>query len=102
VKVDDVGEVIKASAGFDAILLDVDNGPDALVLRGNAGLYKRAGLTRTRKALKPGGVLAVWSAFGSRTFTTWLKEVGFSVGLKRTRPTTPGGPRYYIWLARRG
>jgi spermidine synthase len=100
--VDDVGEVIKRTAiGYDAILLDVDNGPDALVHRSNAGLYKRAGLLRTRKALRPGGVLAVWSAFGSRTFTTWLKEVGFAVTLQRTQPTTPGGPRYYIWLARR-
>ena len=101
VLVEDVGEVIKRSSGYDAILLDVDNGPDALVHSGNAGLYKRAGLLRTRKALRPGGVLAVWSAFGSRTFTIWLVEVGFQVTMLRTKPTTPGGPRYYIWLARR-
>ena len=101
VLVEDVGEVIKRSTGYDAILLDVDNGPDALVHPGNAGLYKRAGLMRARKALRPGGVLAVWSAFGSRTFTIWLAEVGFQVTMQRTKPTTPGGPRYYIWLARR-
>ncbi|MBA3453262.1 MAG: hypothetical protein H0T42_09240 [Deltaproteobacteria bacterium] len=101
VLIEDVSEVIKRSTGYDAILLDVDNGPDALVHAGNAGLYKRAGLMRTRKALRPGGVLAVWSAFASRTFTIWLVEVGFTVTLQRTKPSTPGGPRYYIWLARR-
>jgi spermidine synthase len=101
VLVEDVAEVIKRGSGYDAILLDVDNGPDALVHPGNAGLYKRAGLLRARKALRDGGVLAVWSAFGSRTFTIWLKEVGFDVTLQRTKPTIPGGPRYYIWLARR-
>jgi len=101
VLIEDVAAVIKRGRDYDAILLDVDNGPDALVHRGNAGLYKRAGLVRAKQALRPGGVLAVWSAFGSRTFTQWLEEVGFAVTLQRTKPTTPGGPRYYIWLARR-
>lgn len=101
VVVEDVAHVIKRGAAtYDAILLDVDNGPDALVHPGNAGLYKRAGLLRTRKALRPGGTLAIWSAFGSRTFTAWLVEVGFDVELVRSQPTTPGGPRYYIWIAR--
>jgi len=101
VLIEDVADVIKRGSAYDAILLDVDNGPDALVHPGNAGLYKRAGLLRAKKALRAGGVLAVWSAFGSRTFTRWLEEVGFAVTLQRTQPTTPGGPRYYIWLARR-
>ena len=101
VLIEDVADVIKRGSAYDAILLDVDNGPDALVHPGNAGLYKRAGLLRAKKALRAGGVLAVWSAFGSRTFTRWLEEVGFTVTLQRTQPTTPGGPRYYIWLARR-
>ncbi len=101
VLVEDVADVIKRGSDYDAILLDVDNGPDALVHKGNAGLYKRSGLVRAKQALRPGGVLAVWSAFGSRTFTLWLKEVGFAVTLQRTQPTTPGGPRYYIWLASR-
>ena len=101
VLIEDVADVIKRGSAYDAILLDVDNGPDALVHPGNAGLYKRAGLMRAKKALRAGGVLAVWSAFGSRTFTRWLEEVGFAVTLQRTQPTTPGGPRYYIWLARR-
>ncbi len=99
--VDDVGRVIAKRTKYDAILLDVDNGPDALTHDDNARLYKRAGLTRARSALRAGGLLAVWSAFPSRTFTIWLKEVGFTVEQLRATPTTPGGPRYYIWLARK-
>ena len=95
--VDDVGRVIARRTRYDAILLDVDNGPDALTHDDNARLYKRAGLTRARTALRAGGLLAVWSAFPSRTFTTWLAEVGFTVEKLRATPTTPGGPRYYIW-----
>lgn len=101
VVVKDVGLVIPKRAAYDAILLDVDNGPDALVHDANAKLYKRAGLVRARAALRPDGVLAVWSAFPSRTFTLWLREVGFAVEQLRATPTTPGGPRYYIWVARK-
>ena len=99
--VGDVAKKLVPTGRYDAILLDVDNGPDALSHAGNANLYKRAGLTRARAALRPGGLLAVWSAFPSRTFTLWLKTVGFEVELVRATPTTPGGPRYYIWLATR-
>jgi spermidine synthase len=99
--VGDVAKVIERGPTYDAILLDVDNGPDALTHRSNAGLYKRAGLARARAALRKHGLLAVWSSFPSRTFTTWLGAVGFDVELKRSRSTLPGGPRYYIWLARR-
>ncbi len=97
--VDDVGKVIAKRRKYDAILLDVDNGPDALAHDANAKLYKRAGLVRTKAKLKAGGVLAVWSAFPSKTFTRWLEDVGFAVEQLRATPTTPGGPRYYIWLA---
>ena len=100
--VGDVSHVIaKAKAQYDAIVLDVDNGPDALTHRSNAGLYKRAGLLRMRRALRPGGFVAIWSAFPSRTFTLWLRECGFAVELLRPAPTTKGGPRYYIWVARK-
>ena len=99
--VGDVTEVINKGRGYDAIVLDVDNGPDAITRASNANLYKRAGLARARRALKPGGFLAVWSAFGSKTFTLWLKTSGFEVKLLRPPPKTTGGPRYYIWLARR-
>lgn len=99
--VDDIAKVLRRRVKYDAIILDVDNGPDALTYDGNAALYKRAGLGRARDALKANGLLAVWSAFGSRTFTQWLKETGFEVEQLRAQPTTPGGPRYYIWIGRR-
>jgi len=101
VVVKDVAALIAKRATYDAILLDVDNGPDALTHDANARLYKRAGLVRARAALRENGVLAVWSAFPSRTFTQWLREVGFAVEQLRATPTTPGGPRYYIWVARK-
>ena len=96
----DVGEVIaRHKAAFDAIVLDVDNGPKALTQRANSGLYTRAALVRARVALRGGGVLAIWSAFPSRAFTTALGIVGT---VKLVRPTpTAGGPRYYVWLATR-
>ncbi|MEJ7601564.1 MAG: hypothetical protein WKG01_26915 [Kofleriaceae bacterium] len=95
----DVAIVIARSQDvYDAISLDVDNGPSALSQPSNENLYKRAGLTRMRRALRPGGVLAVWSSFPSRLFTRSLETVG-DVELVRTTPSFPEGPRYYIWLA---
>ncbi len=100
--VEDVGAVIaRDEVTYDAIVLDVDNGPDALTHSGNSKLYKRAGLKRARAALRPGGVLTVWSAFPSATFARWLEEAVGPVELERPPPTTPGGPRYYIWSATR-
>ena len=97
----DVAAVIaRAKHAYDAISLDVDNGPRALTHPANERLYRRAGLVRIRRALRPGGVLAVWSSFPSRAFTTALAVVG-AVELVRTAPAAPGGPRYYIWLARK-
>lgn len=98
----DVAETINgAIARYHAILLDVDNGPDA-VLDGNEGLYKRVGLERALSALVPGGVLAVWSAFESPTFTRWLRAVGFEVEVAMVRCSTKRrGPRHHIWFARR-
>ncbi len=100
-KVADVASVIARGRGYNAIVLDVDNGPAALTKHSNNRLYKRAGLKRAKAALAPGGILAVWSAFPSRLFTRWLREVGFAVEVIRAAPTSPGGPRYYIWVARR-
>lgn len=99
---DDVARVIAASpAGrYHAILLDVDNGPDE-VFDKNAALYRRAGLIAARAALGPRGVLAVWSSFESATFTRWLRDVGFDVEVARIRAAYRGGPRHYIWFARR-
>jgi spermidine synthase len=101
VRVEDVAAVIaRGKAAYDEISLDVDNGPSALTHPDNERLYRRAGLLRIRRALRPGGVLAVWSSVPSRAFTKALAVVGV-VELVRTAPTFVGGPRYYIWLARR-
>jgi len=101
VVVSDVAAVIaRKKSAYDAISLDVDNGPRALTHPDNERLYRRAGLVRIRRALRPGGVLAVWSSFPSRAFTKALASVG-TVELVRTTPTFPGGPSYYIWLARK-
>ncbi len=95
---DDVARVIAgAQARYDAIVLDVDNGPDEL-FESNAKLYKRAGLAAAHRALVAKGGLAVWSSFESATFTTWLREVGFAVELVRVKAH---GTRHVIWLARR-
>jgi spermidine synthase len=95
---DDVGNVIKNARGYDAIVLDVDNGPDP-VYDGNADLYKRRGLSAAKAALAPGGCLAVWSAFSSKSFTTWLRDVGFTPELVTLKSKFKGGPTHYVWFA---
>jgi spermidine synthase len=99
----DVGETIRtARAAFDAILLDVDNGPDAFTARGNRTLYGDAGLAAASRALTPGGVLAVWSAWEDRKFEQRLKYAGFTVQVERVRARLKqGGPRHTIFLGRR-
>ncbi|MFZ9395886.1 MAG: spermidine synthase [Erythrobacter sp.] len=90
------------SPRYDAILLDVDNGPDGIVREGNQRLYSTRGLRRTSDALNPGGVLAVWSAAPDNRFTARLKEAGYAVEVEtvRARPNNKG-PRHTIWFARR-
>ena len=87
---------------FDAILLDVDNGPDGIVRDGNERLYSSTGLGKARDALRPGGVLAIWSAAPDHKFTRRLKDAGFAVEARevRARPNNKG-PRHTIWFARR-
>ena len=87
---------------YDAILLDVDNGPDGIVRDGNERLYTRTGLARARDALNPGGVLAVWSAAPDPAFSRRLKDAGFAVDERtvRARPNNKG-PRHTIWFARK-
>lgn len=98
---DDVGEVIhSASASFDAILLDVDNGPDGLTRKSNDRLYDFNGIRASRDALRPGGVLAVWSSAPDPGFTRRLRDSGFSVDAVNTRANGKrGGARHVIWLA---
>ena len=99
----DVGDVaVTLSSGpaqFDAVLLDVDNGPTAFAASGNAGLYNDWGLATARAALKPGGVLAVWSASENRKFEQRLRYGGFAVEVERVRGRLKkGGPHHTIFL----
>jgi spermidine synthase len=91
-----------SSPGYDAILLDVDNGPDGIVRTGNERLYTRTGLARARDALTPNGLLAVWSAAPDPRFTRRLKDAGLDVEerIVRARPNNKG-PRHTIWFARK-
>jgi spermidine synthase len=87
---------------FDAILLDVDNGPDGLVRHENNRLYSRTGLAKARDALRPGGILAVWSAAPDPAFRKRLKDAGLTVeevGV-RSRPNNKGA-HHIIWFAQK-
>ena len=90
------------TSAYDAILLDVDNGPDGIVRDGNERLYTRTGIARARDALNPGGVLAVWSAAPDPKFARRLRDAGFQVDEQTVR-ARPGnkGPRHTIWFAER-
>jgi spermidine synthase len=103
-RIADVGAVIAEGRGaYDAILLDVDNGPDGLTREANDGLYSARGLDRARAALRPGGVLAVWSAGADAAFTRRLKLAGFAVDEVKVRARENGkGPTHTIWFARAG
>jgi spermidine synthase len=96
----DVAETLRSSEGrFDAVLLDVDNGPSAFTSEGNSGLYDNAGLASARAALKPDGILAVWSAREDRKFEQRLRYAGFRVEVERVRGRLKqGGPRHIIFL----
>ena len=85
---------------FDAILLDVDNGPDAWCLESNDRLYDRPGLRRIRRALNTGGLLAVWSAEASKVFENRLAEVGFAARSEMVRSRERRGARHTIFLGR--
>ncbi|WP_428031761.1 spermidine synthase [Ancylobacter sp.] len=96
----DVAGLIGAGrAAYDAILLDVDNGPGGLTRAANDGLYGPAGLGAARAALRPGGVLAVWSSAPDSGFTSRLRRAGFAVEEARVRAHGKSGARHVIWLA---
>jgi spermidine synthase len=103
VEVEDVGATLRASRDrFDAILLDVDNGPAAFTSEANAALYSDAGLAAARTALTRGGVLAVWSAWEDRKFEQRLRYGQFIVRVERVRGRLKkGGPHHTIFLGYR-
>jgi spermidine synthase len=100
----DVSKAIGAATRrYDAILLDVDNGPDGLTREANEGLYSAAGLARAKAALRAGGILAIWSAAPDARFTRRLAAAGFQVEEVGVRARSNGkGPRHVIWFARTG
>ena len=97
----DVGFTLRANPGrFDVVLLDVDNGPAAFTAADNAGLYDNRGVAAAHAALRPGGTLAVWSAWEDRKFEQRLRFHGFDVEVARVRARLKkGGPRHTIFLA---
>ena len=97
----DVRLVIKAGKDtYDAILLDVDNGPDGLTHQGNDRLYTHGGLAAAKAALKPGGILGVWSAEPDKSFSKRLRGSGFKMEEVSVRARGKrGGRRHTIWLA---
>ncbi len=102
VTLEDVAKVIRsATAEYDAILLDVDNGPDGLTRDANDQLYSARGLKAAKSALRPGGVLAVWSAAKDRAFAGRLARSGFSVDEVSVKARSNGkGPTHTIWFAK--
>lgn len=99
VRVVDVAKVLKAEPqGFDAIMLDVDNGPDGLTQDQNDWLYSRAGLDVTHQALRPGGVLAIWSAGADDRFAERVRKTGFDVEDVKVYAHGNRGTRHILWI----
>jgi spermidine synthase len=101
VEVSDVTEVLHANrAAFDSVMLDVDNGPAALTNASNARLYREDGVAIAKASLKPGGLLAVWSASQDHPFARRLRAAGFTVRQEPVRgPTKRSGRRHTVLLA---
>lgn len=99
----DVAVLIDAArAGYDAILLDVDNGPEGITRLDNDLLYTTRGLRAARLALKPGGILAIWSAAPDAAFVVRLEEAGFQVEEVSVRERAGNrGAHHVIWFAQR-
>jgi spermidine synthase len=99
----DVAKILRAERkAFDAILLDVDNGPEGLTRKKNDWLYTMDGLTASYTALRPKGILAVWSAGPDRNFMERLRKVGFNTKQTGVREHNNKGDLHTIWLAERG
>jgi len=100
VAVEDVAETIgRARGAYDAILLDVDNGPDGLTRSGNDRLYGSAGLALALQALTPGGILGIWSQGADPAFTVRLGRAGFQVEEMRVKAGRGRGTKHVLWFA---
>ena len=104
VEVTDVAQMIKkAKGGYNAIMLDVDNGPQAMTQEGNGWIYGFDGLESSFAALRPKGVLSIWSTDPDPVFTRRLQKTGFKVEEVKTRARSgrKGGGHYFVWVATR-
>lgn len=102
VLVGDVAAIIRSENDcYDAIMLDVDNGPTGLTRKANNWLYSLAGLQQAYQALRPSGILSVWSAGTDSTFTRRLNKAGFNVTEESFKGRGKKGPRHVIWFAQR-
>jgi len=98
----DVADLLKhQSKKFDAILLDVDNGPEAMTSSDNEWLYSRGGLKTIYEKLRPEGIVAIWSVRGDQLFTSRLKKTGFNVQLRTVRARPGKGSRHTIFVAQK-
>jgi spermidine synthase len=99
----DIAPLLREEArGYDAVLLDVDNGPAGLTRPQNAWLYSRPGLEAAQEALRPAGILAVWSSGPHPVFVRRLHRAGFTVTeVRAPARAARKGRRHTIWLARR-
>lgn len=96
----DVARVI-AQGPYDAIMLDVDNGPEALCAPANAALYDAGGLARARSVLRPGGCLAIWSAGPADTFPKRFRAAGYEVEVERAFAHGTTGGRHTLFFGHR-
>ena len=97
---DDVVAVLRENpAGFDAIMLDTDNGPDGMLMTENAPLYASAGIALTVAALRPGGTIAYWSVGDDRRFVSALERSGLRVETMRVRAHDTAGPMHTLYAA---
>jgi spermidine synthase len=98
----DVADLLKQRKdAFDAILLDVDNGPEPMTHSDNEWLYSLPGLQRIYEKLRPEGIVAVWSAKADQAFTNRLEKIGFDVELRTVRARPGKGSRHTIFVAQR-
>jgi spermidine synthase len=98
---DVVNVIDKADREYDAILLDVDNGPDGLTHEANDRLYNMAGLAKAKAAMRSGGILAIWSSESDNRFTNRLHKSGFDVDIQTVSARSNGkGAKHTIWLAK--
>jgi len=97
----DVGRVMRSGGRWDAIMLDVDNGPVALTRKANHALYVATGIATAKAALRRGGILAVWSAHRDDRFASRLRRAGFTVEVTDVPARgVAGGPLHTIFFAR--